>query len=62
MSPKELLYIEDALSHQKEMRDLCASFAPQISDPELKAFVQSLEAKYTDGYTKLYGVLSSAAC
>ena len=61
MSPKELLYIEDALSHEKEMNDLCAGLAPQIADPDLKAFVQGLEAKCGANYSKLYGVLSSAA-
>ena len=46
MSPKELLYIEDALGHEKQMKDLFTGFSGQIQDAELKNFVQDLCTKH----------------
>ena len=36
MSPKELLYIEDALGHAQHMEKKCRQCATQIQDEELK--------------------------
>lgn len=58
MSPKELLYIEDALGHEKQMKDCCANFASQIKDAELKNFVQDLTSKHQNSFNKFYGLLS----
>ena len=57
MSPKELLYVEDALGHEKQMKDCCADFAAKLNDAELKNFVQDLCKKYQSGFEKLYGLL-----
>ena len=35
MSPKELLYIEDALSHTQFMMNQCRDAANQLTDPAL---------------------------
>ena len=35
MSPKELLYIEDALGHAKQIKTVCTDFSNQLSDSEL---------------------------
>ena len=57
MSPKELLYIEDALGHAKQMQTACTDFASQISDPELKNFVSGLSGRYSEGFTQFYSLL-----
>ena len=36
MSPKELLYIEDALGHAQHMEKKCRCCADQLQDQELK--------------------------
>ena len=41
MSPKELLYIEDALDHAAQLKTVCGDFSNQLTDPEFKNFVQS---------------------
>ena len=42
MTPKELLYVQDALSHEQHMQLKCCNYAAQIKDPQLKAFVEQL--------------------
>ncbi len=59
MSPKELLYIEDALGHTKEMQTACTDFVSQIQDPELKNFVSGLSSKQSECFTKFYSLLNS---
>ena len=59
MSPKELLYVEDVLGHEKQMKTACSDFAGQIQDPELKSFVQGLSAKHQETFGKIYNLLSS---
>ena len=58
MSPKELLYIEDALGHEKQMKDLFTGFSGQIQDAELTNFVQDLCTKHQNNFDKLYGLLN----
>ena len=45
MSPKELLYIEDALGHAQHMEKKCHQCATQIQDEELKVVVERLTIK-----------------
>ena len=42
MSPKELLYIEDALSHAQYLTLQCRTAAGMLSDPALRQQAQSL--------------------
>ena len=42
MSPKELLYIEDALSHAQFLMNQCRTAACQLSDPALRGQAQQL--------------------
>lgn len=58
MSPKELLYIEDALGHEKQMKTVCQDFTSQLQDPELKNFVQDLCTKYQQTFQQFYGLLN----
>ena len=50
MSPKELLYIEDALGHIEFMMAQCKNAEAQLSDATLKRQAQTL----LDGNRKLF--------
>ena len=58
MTPKELLYIEDALGHQKTMETSCNGFISQITDPELKSFVQQMANRHGSNFNKLLTLLN----
>lgn len=58
MSPKELMYVEDALGHEQQMKKSCCEFSSQLQDPELRTFVQQLcdrHQKTFDGFYSLLG-------
>ncbi len=57
MSPKELLYIEDALGHEQQMQKACADFASQLQDVQLKSFVQDLAGKHKQSFNRFYSLL-----
>lgn len=59
MTPKELLYVEDALGHEKQMKCCCTDFANQLQDQELKTFVQGLTAKHQDSYSRFFSLLNA---
>ena len=43
MSPKELLYVEDALGHQMYLKEKCCQAKDSLQNAELKKFVGQLE-------------------
>ena len=57
MSPKELLYIEDALGHEQQIKCLCADSANSVQDNELKSFISSLSQKHTENFNTFYNLL-----
>lgn len=57
MSPKELLYIEDALGHVQQMKTECKQFSEQIQDPELKTLICELEKKHEQCFNSFYTLL-----
>lgn len=57
MSPKELLYIDDALSHEEQMKKCCADFASQLQDPNLQNFVNKMAESHKENFCKLYNLL-----
>lgn len=57
MTPKELLYIEDALGHEKHMKTKCTDYASKIQDTELKSFVEQLTAKHQQIFGQFYQLL-----
>ena len=57
MSPKELLYIEDALGHEKQVKDTCQSSANLLQDAELKNFVSQLGEKHQTCFDNFYKLL-----
>ncbi|MDO4972796.1 MAG: hypothetical protein Q4E38_01165 [Eubacteriales bacterium] len=42
MTPKEVLYVEDALGHTQFLMTQCRTAAAQLSDPALRTQVQEL--------------------
>ena len=59
MTPKELLYVEDALGHTKEMQTSFCDFASQIQDTELRGFVEQLANENSQWYSKFIEVLNN---
>ncbi len=57
MSPKELLYIEDALGHEKFLRTQCQQAIGNLTDPELKNVVQQMMQKHQELFTRFYNLV-----
>ena len=58
MSPKELLYIEDALGHEQQIKYLCTESANQVQDPELKNLISSITSRHTECFNRFYSLLN----
>lgn len=54
MSPKELLYIEDALGHEEFLQTQCQQAAQALQNPELKTYVNQLASQHQQLFQKLY--------
>ncbi|HBL85383.1 MAG: hypothetical protein A2Y17_11785 [Clostridiales bacterium GWF2_38_85] len=54
MTPKELLYIEDALSHESFVRTQCDDCAGQLQDSTLKSFVSQLSTKHKKMFDQFF--------
>ncbi len=57
MSPKELLYIEDALGHTSHMKTCCRSVTGELADAELKTFAEQLAARHQQAFDRFYQLL-----
>ncbi len=57
MSPKELLYIEDALGHTQFLMNQCRNAANQLSDPALRQQVQQLVNGNQKLFTQFYNLV-----
>lgn len=57
MTTKELLYIEDALGHEKYFQTQCKEAANQIQDADLKSYVEQLAQKHQQLFQSFYGLL-----
>lgn len=57
MSPKELLYLEDALGHEQFLKTQCQQAAQALQNPQLKQCVSLLEEKHAQLFQKLYGLM-----
>lgn len=57
MSPKELLYIEDALGHEQFCITQCKDAAKNLQDGELKDCVEQLCAKHQNIFGQLYQLI-----
>ncbi|MBP3647395.1 MAG: hypothetical protein J6K55_13345 [Clostridia bacterium] len=54
MSPKELMYIEDALNHEQFLAAQCQQAAQSLQNPELKNYVSQLAQQHQQLFNKLY--------
>ena len=54
---KELLYVEDALSHEKFMETSSQKASSQIQDPVLSGYMEELQTKHNDLYNKFLNLL-----
>ncbi len=57
MSPKELLYIEDALSHTRFLMTQCQNAANRLSDPVLRQQAQQLVNGNQKLFTQFYNLV-----
>ena len=57
MSPKELLYIEDALGHAQYLMTQCRTAASQLSDPALRGAAQRMVAEHQKLFTSFYNLV-----
>ena len=57
MSPKELLYVEDALGHEKFLKSQCQQAVANLADPDLKNMVQQMMQKHTELFNQFYQLL-----
>lgn len=57
MTPKELLYIEDALSHTKFLMTQCNQAVSQLTDPALKQQAQQLVNSNQKLFTQFYNLV-----
>jgi len=57
MSPKELLYLEDALSHAQFLITRCESASRQLTDPALKSQAQALVNTNRKLFTQFYNLV-----
>lgn len=57
MTSKELLYVEDALGHEKFMQTCSCTTSKQLSDVELSNYVKQLESTHTDLLNKFLNLL-----
>ena len=57
MTSKELLYVEDALGHEKFMKSCSQKTSSKLTDPTLSAYVAELQQKHTEIYNKFLNLL-----
>lgn len=57
MTPKELNYVEDALGHETFMKGKCCDTAAQMSDPELKKFVEKMVVQHEEIFGKFMNLI-----
>ena len=57
MSPKELLYIADALGHAQFMQGKCKETMSALQDAELKNCVEQIAAKNAEIFSRFYALV-----
>lgn len=58
MTSKELLYIEDALGHEKYFQTKCKETASSLQDAELRDLVEQMAARHQQIFSDFYSLLS----
>ncbi len=57
MTTKELLYVDDALSHAQFLVTQCQNAANSLQDPSLKQQVQQMADRHRQVYRKFYDLV-----
>lgn len=57
MTPKELQYIEDALSHLKFLKSQCNDAVQNLSDPALRQQAQQFVNRNQQIFAEFYGLI-----
>lgn len=57
MTSKELLYVEDALGHEKFMKSCSKKTSSKLTDPTLSSYIGELEQKHTQIFDKFLNLL-----
>lgn len=57
MTTKELLYVEDALGHEKFIQTTCQQTAGQLQDAALKARAEEMAQKHQKLFQSFYNLL-----
>ena len=57
MSPKELMYIEDALGHEQFLQTQCHQAEQALSDPRLKELSRQLGQQHQQLFQKLFQLI-----
>lgn len=57
MTSKELLYVEDALEHEKFMKTCSQKTSGQLQDPMLSSYVSELTQKHSELHNKFLNLL-----
>ncbi len=57
MTSKELLYVEDALGHEKFMKTCSIDASNKLQDPNLKACIKDFETKHNELFNKFLNLL-----
>ena len=57
MTSKELMYVEDALGHEKFMKTSSLQTSNQVQDPVLSNYLSQLEKTHNEIYTKFLNLL-----
>ena len=61
MTQKELLYVEDAIGHEKNIVDILSSFLNSITNDDLKSFINEEINEHQQRHTKLMNMLEEKA-
>ena len=57
MTNKELLYVKDALGHEKYMKECCKKTAEKFQDVNFSNYMEELEQVHMKLYNKFQGLL-----
>lgn len=57
MTAKELLYVEDALSHEQYFQSKCKEVIGSMQDGELKMCVEQMSQRHQRIFQSIYGLL-----
>ena len=61
MTQKELLYVEDAVEHEKSIINLCNDFLNELEDNNLRDFVTNQIDSHEEMKSKLLSLLEEEA-